>query len=126
MTLSHTAARALAVDIRQVDTGALIGVALIVPSDRFAVTLARSGGNTEERTLTDGEWREIEAWAAAGDAGLPAEPPPLKPEVAAALLEDERPAVARRFASIPFGAIPGANVSLVAGRMLPALLKARS
>ena len=70
MTPSHTAPRALAVDIRQTDTDALIGVALIVPSDRYAVTLANGAGSAEEKKLTDGEWLEIEAWAEAAMPGF--------------------------------------------------------
>ena len=55
-----------------------------------------------ERKLTSAEWQEIDSWVIEGDAALPAEPGPLSPAVAAALVESGGLSVrAHRLASFP-------------------------
>jgi hypothetical protein len=71
-------------------------------------------------------WLEIDAWAADGDAGLPARPAPLSPAVVAAILESGRPtAIAQRFASIPISGASHPELASLAGRLLPELLSSR-
>jgi len=101
MTASLATPRVIAVELRHADTGAMLGVALIAPSERHAVMRREGAGKPAERTLTSDAWLEIDAWIAAGDAGLPARPSPLNPAIAAALLQDGLPVVGRRLASIP-------------------------
>jgi len=79
-----------------------LGVALLVPSERYAATLLDGADEARERKLTPAEWQEIDSWVIEGDAGLPAEPGPLSPAVAAALAESGQPSVrAHRLASFP-------------------------
>ena len=121
-----TTTRALAVGVRHIDTGALLGVALVVPSEQYLSILADGAGRTVEPELTADVWREIDAWAAATDAGLPARPAPMSPAIVAALLEGERLSVsAQRFASIPFSVSSHAELAPLAERLLPELLNAR-
>jgi hypothetical protein len=114
--------RVLAVHLREIETGGSLGVALLVPSERYAATLLSGAGNVRERRLTPAVWREIENWVINGDDGLPTEPPPLSRAVVAALLENGRPAIsAHRFASFPMTARGEARTSTVKG-LLPRLL----
>jgi hypothetical protein len=98
---SHSVAeRALVVHLRDTDRGGLYGVALFVPSVRYAALLIDGAGEPRERKLTLAVWREIDSWVIAGDLGLPAEPAPLSRRVVTALLESERPTIsAHRVAS---------------------------
>ena len=92
--------RVLAVQLRESETDGPLGVALLVPSERYAATILDGADEVRERKLTPGVWQEIDSWVIEGDAGLPAEPAPLSPAVAAALLESERPSIrAHRLAS---------------------------
>jgi hypothetical protein len=120
---SNSVAHVLAVHLREIETGGRLGVALLVPSERYAATLLNGAGNVRERRLTPAVWREIENWAIHGDEGLPAEPPPLSRAVAAALVEDERPAIsAHRFASFPMTARGERALTSTVRRLLPRLL----
>ena len=124
MTIGNEAIRALAVDLRQSER--FVGVALVVPSQQYAVLLADGEKRSVERKLPADLWPEIDAWAAAGDAGLPARPAPLSQAVVSALLEGERPsATGQRFASIPLNTASAADLPALAERMLPELLKSR-
>ncbi len=118
---------AIAVDVRHTDTGALIGVAVVVPSVRYLATLAEDAGSAVEPTLTAELWREIEAWAADGDARLPAKPAPMNSSMAAALLSagDTSNASAQRFAAIPITFTSRGELASLADRLLPNLLSAR-
>jgi hypothetical protein len=118
---------AIAVDVRHTDTGALIGVAVVVPSVRYLATLAEDAGSAVEPTLTAELWREIEAWAADGDARLPAKPAPMSPSIAAALLSagDTSNVTAQRFAAIPITLTSRGELASLADRLLPNLLSAR-
>ena len=93
--------RVLAVQLRESETDGPLGVALLVPSERYAATILDGADEVREREkLTPGVWQEIDSWVIEGDAGLPAEPAPLSPTVAAALLESERRSIrAYRLAS---------------------------
>jgi hypothetical protein len=121
-----TMTRALAIDVRHIDIGATLGVALVVPSEQYVSILADGDGRAVEPELTPHVWREIDAWAAAGDAGLPARPAPMDPAIVAALLEGERLSVsAKRFASIPISVASHAELAPLAERLLPELLNTR-
>jgi len=114
--------RALAVHLRDEHKGGLFGVALFVPSVRYAAMLIDGAGEAQEPTLTLDVWREIDSWARAGDLGLPAEPAPLSREVVTALFKRARPTIsARRFASFP---IEAQALSSSVKRLLPRMLDA--
>ena len=118
--------RVLAVHLREIQTGELLGVALLVPSERYAATLVNGADKVRERKLTPAAWREIDKWVIKGDVGLPAEPGPLSPAVAAALLENERPTIgAHRFASFPMKARGEGALTSTVRRLLPRLRDAR-
>jgi hypothetical protein len=126
MTSILATTRALAIDVRHLDTGALLGVALVVPSEQYLSILVDGAGGAVEPELTAHVWREIDAWAAAGNAGLPARPAHMSLAVVAALLEGERLSVsAQRFASIPISVASHAELAPLAERLLPELLNAR-
>jgi len=126
MTSNVASTRVLAIDLRQMGTGALLGVALVVPSERYLAILTDRADRAEEPELTAHAWREIDAWAVAGDAALPARPAPMSSTVVAALLERECPSViAQRFASIPVSVTSHTELAPLAARVLPELLKAR-
>ena len=120
--------RALAVDLRRRDTGAVLGVALLVPSRRHVSFLTDPAGVPASHDLSADAWREIDDWTVRADAGLPAEPAPLNPMVLAPLVvEDARsfPSV-RRFASLPIPQVSGDDLIRLAKSLLPALLTSRS
>jgi hypothetical protein len=95
--VNSVADRVLAVQLRDSETDKPLGVALLVPSERYAATIL-GADEARERKLTPSVWQEIDSWVI--DAGLPAEPAPLSPAVAAALLESEQPSIrAHRLAS---------------------------
>ena len=98
--------RVLAVQLRESETDGPLGVALLVPSERYAATILDGADEVRERKLTPGVWQEIDSWVIEGDAGLPAEPAPLSPTVAAALLESERPSI-RASPGVIFNEDPG-------------------
>jgi hypothetical protein len=118
-----TADRVLAVHLREIETGELEGVALLVPLQRYAATLINGAGEARERKLPPAVWREIDRWVINGDVGLPAEPAPLSPAVVAALLENERRTFsAHRVASFPMTARGEGALTSTVKRLLPRLL----
>lgn len=118
--------RALGVDIRHVDTNALLAVALLVPAYRYMAVIADGSPHVEQRTLADEAWDEIDAWVAAGDAALPKRPAPLAVGVASAMLQQAGvPVIAQRFASIPLDATSPPEVASLAQRALPGFLISR-
>ena len=126
MTSTLTNTRALAIDLRCIDTGKLHGVALLVPSDRYLSILLEGADKFSGPKLTAQVWQDIEAWTAAGNAGLPARPPALKPAIVAALLEQDSPSIsAHRSASIPISVTSRTELAPLAESLLPALLNAR-
>ena len=93
--------------LREIQTGELVGVALLVPSERYAATLVNGADEVRERKLTPAAWREIDKWVMDGDVGPPRGAGALAPcsPVLPALLENERPTIgAHRFASFPMKA----------------------
>ena len=118
---------AYALDLRGIETGVPVGVALVVPTSRYLSTLAAGAGLVTTHELSDDIWREIDAWAADGNARLPARPAPMSRSVVAACLGGERASVvsAQRFAAIPIAEESHEALSRLADDLLPALLKAR-
>jgi hypothetical protein len=118
---------ALAVEIRHLDSGAVLGVALVVPSDRYLSFLSEGAGIATTPNLSDETWREIDAWAADGDARLPAKPAPMSRAIVAAALGAELASagIAQRFAAIPITAGSHDELARLAHRALPGLLNAR-
>jgi len=118
--------RGLAIDVRHIDTGALLGVGLVFPLERHLSILAEGAGRAVEPELTASAWREIDGWATAGDSGLPARTAPMSPTISAALLEGARLSVsAQRFASVPISVTSRAELGPLSQRLLPELLNAR-
>ena len=114
--------RALVVQLRDPHKGRLFGVALFVPSVRYAALLIDGAGEPRERKLTHAVWREIDSWMIAGDSGLPAEPSPLSGAVVTALLESEQPTIsAHRFASFPMKGQAAEALDSAVKRPLPNL-----
>ena len=64
MTATLAATRALAVDIRQRETGEALGVALLVASERYVAFLPSGAPNITSPTLSAEAWQAIEAWQA--------------------------------------------------------------
>jgi hypothetical protein len=127
--MAHTPAvtHALAVDIRQLNTRIVLGVALVVPSERYVSFLAEGADIATTRKLSAETWREIDAWATDADARLPAKPAPMTPSIVAAFLGAvQTPHVsAQRFAAIPITVASRDELSSLAARLLPDLMKAR-
>jgi hypothetical protein len=125
--MMHTTAgvRAIAIDFRDAQD-ALLGVAVLVPSARYAAVLTAHAERPAEPVLSGDVWEQIEGWTAAADAGLPTRPAPMSPALAGALLETDRQTViAHRFASIPIDDHKAEDLRLLAARALPGFLIAR-
>ena len=117
--------QALAVCIRDHEIGDVRGVALIVPTERFLAFLAEGARFAATPTLSGETWREIEAWGASGDAGLPAMPAPMSPSIVATFAGDEQqPASGERFASLPIVVSSREELTQLTGKLLPDLLRA--
>jgi hypothetical protein len=127
MTPALAVSYALAVEIRHLDTGAVLGVALVVPSDRYLSFLAEGEASATTPDLSDETWREIDAWAADGDARLPARPAPMSPSIVATVLGEELASagIAQRFAAIPITIGSHEELARLANRVLPELLNSR-
>jgi hypothetical protein len=69
----------IAVDIRQLNTGAVLGVALVVPSKRYLSFLAKGADIGITRKLSAEARREIDSWTTNVDARLPAKAAPMTP-----------------------------------------------
>ena len=120
--------RAIAVELRRAATGALLGVAVVVPSDSYVAVIHEGSFVIHEPHLAAKTWDEIEQWTIGSDVGLPARPRPLHPSVAAAILGTSHPPiqpaiVGERFASFPLNG--SAEVRTAMKRLLPGLLSAR-
>jgi hypothetical protein len=118
---------ALAVDIRQLNTGAALGVALVVPSERYVSFLADGASIATTPNLSAETWREIDAWAADGGARLPAKPAPMTPSIVAAVLgaKQAAPISAQRFAAIPLTVASRDELHSLADNLLRDLIKTR-
>jgi hypothetical protein len=132
MTSTIAASRALAIEIRDREGDELLGIAVLLPSEKYAAVGARiapdpnrvppeGAGRHEERRLTANARNEIEAWVSAGDAGLPARPAPLPGGVMADLFGGGRALVGQRVASIPIPSASRADAPVVVDRLLKAL-----
>ena len=118
--------RALALDIRRADTATLVGIALVVPSERLVSFLGAGAREVTIPVLSAKTWRGIDAWADETDARLPFRPAPMTSALVKPMLNGERgPVVAERFASIPLDSRPGEGLGLRLAKMLPGLLKRR-
>jgi hypothetical protein len=117
---------AIAVDVREIATNAVVGVALLVPGRRYATYLADYHQPAIEPSPTPAEWRQIDAWHTQAEAGLPAEPPRMDPAITSAVMgrTGQRECVGRRFAAIPIGSAENDLAAELSG-ILPGLLKAR-
>jgi hypothetical protein len=127
MTSTTVFAHAFAVDIRHLDTGTLLGVALVIPEDRVASVLAEGAGIARTPALSTETWGEIHRWAADGNARLPLRPAPMSPSITAALLGGEQQSAVsgNRFAAIPLAAASYDERASQAQRLLPILLNER-
>ena len=100
--MTIAAAYAYALDIRTLDTGALKGVALVVPSERRIHVMVDGVGVPAVSNVSEEMWRDIDAWVADGNARLPKRPAPLAPAIVAAFMGAQALDVsAQRFAAIP-------------------------
>jgi len=117
------ATRAFAIDLRDAASGALLAVALVVPSEKYASILSNGATTIVESRLADGLWDDFATWVSRGDAGLPSRPAPLGREIVDAWFPHQPPSViAERSASIPLAAAPGSALTPFAHRILPELL----
>ena len=119
-------AYAIAVDVREAATNAVVGVALLVPEQRYAAYLAHDLQAAIAPAPTAAEWREIDAWHRQAEAGLPSEPPRMDPAVTSVVTgrSAHGECVGRRFAAIPIGSA-GDDLAAELSGILPGLLKAR-
>jgi len=117
---------AIAVDVRETATNAVVGVALLVPDQRYATYLADYHQPAIEPSSTSAEWRQIDAWHTQAEAGLPSEPPRMDPDITSAVMgrTGHSECVGRRFAAIPIGSA-GDDLAAKLSGILPGLLKAR-
>jgi len=117
---------AIAVDVREEATHAVVGVALLVPAQRYAAYLARDHQAAIAPSPTAAEWCAIDAWHLQAEAGLPSEPPRMDPAVTSVVTgrSAQGECVGRRFAAIPIGSA-GDDLATELNGILPGLLKAR-
>lgn len=123
MNQASSATTAYAFDLRRLETGGKLGVGLVVPSHRHLTMLADGAESAVVARLSPEVWSEIEAWAADGDARLPARPAPMSASILAALpgVSDESAVIAHRFAAIPIQVVPQHDVVSLVDRLLPNL-----
>ena len=112
-------------DVRLIASGTVIGVGLLLPSERHLSFLAEGGEAARMPILSTSVWDEITAWAVESDRLLPRQPAAMSTRVVAAFLEGHDPSavIARRYAAIPIE--PPFLAPMVEGRLLPELLRAR-
>ena len=129
-TMTHALAvtHAIAVDIRELNAGAVLGVALVVPSEKYLSVLAEGTDIAISPTLSAETWREIDAWTNDVESRLPAKPAPMTPSIVAAFVgaEQTQHLSAQRFAAIPITVASRDELNSLAHRLLPGLMKARS
>ena len=112
-------------DVRLIDSGAVIGVGLLLPSEGRLSFLEEGADAAVMPVLSTSVWDEITAWVAESDRFLPRRPRPMGTRVVAAFLEGHDPStvIAQRYAAIPVAA--PSLAPMVEGRLLPELLRAR-
>jgi hypothetical protein len=128
MTHAFAVTHAIAVDIRELNAGALLGVAMVVPSEKYLSVLAEGSDIAISPTLSAETWREINAWTNDVESRLPAKPAPMTPSIVAAFVgaEQTQRLSAQRFAAIPITVASRDELISLADRLLPGLMKARS
>jgi hypothetical protein len=130
MTPTNMRGLAIAVDIRRTETDDLIGIALIVASERHVSWLSAETGAISAPALSDEIWRDVDAWDTAAAARLPFKPEPMTASIVDAILGGEatseaRGVTARRFAAIPIAVESGDALTSLPDRLLPDLLNSR-
>jgi hypothetical protein len=130
MTQTTAVTQALAVDIRQAATDDLMGVALIVASERHVSWLSAETGAISAPALSDEVWRDVDAWDQAAAARLPFKPEAMTGSIVDALLGGAarsamRDVIARRFAAIPITIESRDALTELLDRLLPGLLNSR-
>jgi hypothetical protein len=127
--MSHALAvtQAVAVEIRRTDSDAMMGVALIVPTERYVFLLSGDTGSISAPALSKDAWREVDAWDEEVAARLPFKPEPMYRTTVEALLGGAAASdvVARRFASIPITIESRDALTSLLKKMLPGLLHSR-
>jgi hypothetical protein len=116
---------AVAVELRRKDTDAVMGIALIVRSQRHVSWLSEKTGAIATPALSDEAWRDVDAWDEAVAARLPRKPEPMPASTVDALLGPQSEVVARRFAAIPILVESRDALTPLLTEMLPGLLKSR-
>ena len=112
-------------DVRLIDGGAVVGVGLLLPSERHLSFLAEGAEAAVTPFLSTSTWDAIATWVAESDQALPSQPRPMNTRVVAEFLEGIDPAtvIAQRYAAIP---VTGPFLApMLEGRLLPELLRAR-
>jgi hypothetical protein len=127
MTQPLAVTHAIAVDIRWADSDSVMGIALVVPSQRYVALLSAETGAISAPALSDEAWREVEAWDEEVAARLPFKPEPMYPSTVDALLGGApgSAVIARRFAAIPILVESRGAFTPPLDRMLPGLLNSR-
>jgi hypothetical protein len=102
-TAAVNRAYAYAFDIRQIDSGSVVGVGLVKPHERRLSLLLEGASTAVEPELSAAQWDEITAWTTEGDQNLPRQPAPMSGRIVAALLNetDTSEVIGRRIAAIP-------------------------
>jgi hypothetical protein len=116
---------AYAFDVRRIDTDAVLGVGVVVPSMQHLSFHAEGASAAVTRTLSAAVWDDISAWVTESDENLPTEPSPMSARVVAAILHgvDSSTVIARRFAAIPVD--ERFHDAMAAGKVLPQLFNMR-
>jgi hypothetical protein len=125
--IDRTPEYAIAVDVRRVDTEALLGVALLVASQRQVSYLKTADQAVSEPSASTEVWRDIDEWNSEVARRLPFKPPAMGSATAAILFgcAGDTPVVARRFAAIPMSSGTLDAPAIDVRGLLPSLLKAR-
>ncbi len=118
---------AVAFDVSAVETGDLLGVALIAASARHISFLRVDGDSVERLEVSNETWRLIDEAMAEIAARLPFKPPPAAPVVAEVLFagRPHPPVLVQRFASIPVTVDSVETLALRLEQFLPTLLQRR-
>ena len=127
--MTQTPARtfAYAFDLRQLRTGAVLGVGLVAPSRRYLSFLTVGDAAAVTPDLSPETWRDLDAWEADGNARLPRRPAPMSPQIVEALMGADAASTVspERFAAIPLAAASRPELVSLAAKTLPELLRAR-
>ena len=127
MTHIPAPTRAYAFELRQLETGAVLGVGLVAPALRYVSLLTEGSAAAASPALSTETWRGIDAWTADGDAGLPRRPAPMGADIVGALIGADAAAgvSTQRFAAIPVTVASQPEWAALVGHVLPGFLRAR-